>query len=153
MTSYCQGAERSKVPSIFQCEQAERNDYQQDCLLVNMPSKKERGIAAKSDGSNECLPGWLEEKLYQTELLNISTDLERYGCKLTVWKIKVNAKVVFGDMSGSTANEESPTSPRVTLLRAAWSIGSLNFGATEKVSSQSRNLGRVGIYCREVLYP
>ena len=40
-------------------------------------------------------------------------------------------KVVFGDMLGRTANEESPTSPRVTLFNAAWSTGNRNFGATD----------------------
>ena len=40
-------------------------------------------------------------------------------------------KVALGDMLGRTANEESPTSPRVTLFKAAWSTGNRNFGATE----------------------
>ena len=40
-------------------------------------------------------------------------------------------KVVLGDMLGRTANDESPTSPRVTLFMAAWSTGNRNFGATE----------------------
>ena len=39
-------------------------------------------------------------------------------------------KVALGDILGRTANEESPTSPRVTLVNAAWSTGNRNFGAT-----------------------
>lgn len=35
-------------------------------------------------------------------------------------------------MFGRTANEESPTSPRVTLFNAASSTGNRNFGATEQ---------------------
>ena len=50
---------------------------------------------------------------------------------LTNWTNNVRMKVVLGDILGRTANEESPTSPRVTLFKAAWSTGSRNFGATE----------------------
>ena len=39
-------------------------------------------------------------------------------------------KVVLGDILGRTANEESPTSPRVTLFKAAWSTGNRKIGAT-----------------------
>ena len=52
-------------------------------------------------------------------------------CELTNWTNKVRTKVALGDILGRTANEESPTSPRVTLFKAAWSTGNRNFGATE----------------------
>lgn len=50
---------------------------------------------------------------------------------LTSWANKVRIKVALGDILGRTAKEESPTSPRVTLVNAAWSTGNRNFGATE----------------------
>ena len=47
----------------------------------------------------------------------------------------VRINVVFGEIFGSTANEESPTSPRVTLLKAFLSIGRPRCGATEDIST------------------
>ena len=46
----------------------------------------------------------------------------------------MRAKVTLGFTFGSTANEESPTSPLVTLFRALWSTGSPILGATKMVS-------------------
>jgi len=39
-----------------------------------------------------------------------------------IWNDKVSAKQVLAVISGRTANEVSPTRPRVTLLMADWSI-------------------------------
>jgi hypothetical protein len=48
----------------------------------------------------------------------------------TSWKMKVSAKVCSLETCGSTANAESPTKPRVALLKASRSTGRPRRGAT-----------------------
>lgn len=48
----------------------------------------------------------------------------------TNWNRNVKINVCSFVTSGRTANEVSPTRPRVTLFRASWLIGSLRDGAT-----------------------
>jgi hypothetical protein len=43
----------------------------------------------------------------------------------TICAVKVRMKVILGVIFGRTAKEVSPTRPRVTLLTASVSIGSL----------------------------
>ena len=50
--------------------------------------------------------------------------------KLTSWKRNVSKNVCSLVTSGRTAKEVSPTSPRVTLLRASWFTGRPKRGAT-----------------------
>ena len=60
----------------------------------------------------------------------------------TAWKKSVRAKVNLGSTFGSTAKEESPTSPLVTLFRAFGSTGSPILGAT-KIVSREKEYGDV----------
>ena len=66
---------RSKGPevtSISQGQQAERDDDEEDSLLVDMPAEEERGVATQSDSSNEGFPSRAEKELRETYLPDIS---------------------------------------------------------------------------------
>ena len=72
-------------------------------------------------------------------LSSTAIDLQQMvvGCDLgtlTIWKISVRRKVALGDTFGRTANIESPTRPRVTLLTAFRSTERPSIGATTVVS-------------------
>lgn len=58
----------------------------------------------------------------------------------TSWKINVSKNVCWLLISGRTAKEVSPTSPRVTLLRASWFTESPRRGATRNKVSKGVNL-------------
>ncbi len=49
-----------------------------------------------------------------------------------IWKRSVRAKVVRAVTSGRTAKDVSPTSPRVTLVRASSLTGRLRRGAAKR---------------------
>lgn len=46
MTRDCKWSERSKVSSVLERYQAEGDDDQQNCLLMDMPTEKERRVSA-----------------------------------------------------------------------------------------------------------
>jgi len=66
-----------------------------------------------------------------TEPMNVShVGSKKSFMRGIIWKRRVRAKVVRAVTSGSTANEVSPTRPRVTLVRASSLTGRLRRGAT-----------------------
>lgn len=54
------GTESAKVSSVFESNQAEWDDDQEDSLLVDVPTKQERGISAESDSAHKSIPGGIE---------------------------------------------------------------------------------------------
>ncbi len=121
MSCDCQRSKGAKVSPILECQQAEWNDHKEDSFLMNMPAEQKRRVAAKRDGADECFPCWLDKQFDQSELSNVNSTEKSISTagQLTNWKSIVNMKVVLGDTFGRTANDESPTRPRVTLLIAA----------------------------------
>lgn len=61
----------------------------------------------------------------------------------TICVPRVRRKHINGSMSGSTAKDVSPTSPRVTLFTASWSKCSPRRGATGSVSLIQRGSGKL----------
>jgi len=119
-------SEGPQVSPVFEREQAEREDDEQDGLFVDVPAEEERGVAAQRQRGDEILPRRLQEELEQSRLsLKVSLfrgDLIYWGIAnppLTTCAASVKMKVVRGLISGKTANEVSPTKPRVTLLMAS----------------------------------
>lgn len=65
MPCYCEWAKRGEVPSIFESNQAERDDDQKDGFLMNMPAKKERGISTQGDSADKGIPIRTTPELHQ----------------------------------------------------------------------------------------
>lgn len=63
VTAYGQGSESTQVPTVFERQQAERNDNEEYGLLMDVPTEEERSVGAEGDGRDESVPGWLEEEL------------------------------------------------------------------------------------------
>jgi len=59
------------VAPIFERQKAEWDDDEQDGLLMHVPAKEKRSITTKRHGTDESLPGRLEEELYKTDLKNV----------------------------------------------------------------------------------
>lgn len=68
MTGDCKRPERSEIPAIFERDQAERDDHQQDRLLVDMPAEQKGRISAKCQSSHESIPSWSEEEFDECRL-------------------------------------------------------------------------------------
>lgn len=124
MTRNGERAKRSQVPTVLQGKQAERYDDKQYGLLMDMPAEEKRGVSAERNSGNEVVPCGVEEELQQSRLLKISGIQQRMCKLLTIMAASVKTKVIRGGIFGNTANAESPTSPRVTLLTASASTGS-----------------------------
>ena len=58
----------SQESSVFKCNKAEGYDHEENCFLMDMPTKKKRGISAKRDCSNKGIPSWLDKKFKEAEL-------------------------------------------------------------------------------------
>lgn len=58
-----QWAKGTKVPSVFEREEAEGDDDEQDGFLVHVPAEEEGGVGAEGEGGDEACPGGLEEEL------------------------------------------------------------------------------------------
>ncbi len=65
MARYCQRSERTEMPSIFQRDEAERDDDEKNGLFMYMPAKEERGIAAECHSAYKIVPCGLDEQLDQ----------------------------------------------------------------------------------------
>lgn len=74
MARHSQRPESSEVPTVPERYQAERDDHYEDRLLVDVPSKEERRIAAKGYGPDEVLPSGLYEQTQQERLAKISSE-------------------------------------------------------------------------------
>lgn len=68
MTRHCKRSESSEMSTIFECDQAERDNYQQNCFLVNMPAEQEGCISAECQGAYKGVPGWSEEEFDKCRL-------------------------------------------------------------------------------------
>ena len=100
---------------------------------MDVPAEEEGGVAAEREGGDEVVPGWHEEELEESGL-----ELLVQGCWLcvvaarTICAASVRINVMRGVICGRTANDVSPTRPRVTLLIASRSTGSFRYGAAVK---------------------
>ena len=56
------------MATVVKCDQAERNDDQQNRFLVDVPAEEERGVSAESGSCNEIGPGRSEEELDERRL-------------------------------------------------------------------------------------
>jgi len=116
----------SQVASILECEQTERDDDKQDRLFMDVPAKQEGSIATQCDCSHKVVPARLQKDLDQGWLRQLARDMvEKLLKQRTICATRVRTNVTRDEISGRTANDVSPTRPRVTLFTAAWSIGSL----------------------------
>jgi len=68
MTGDCKRPERSEISAIFERDQAERDDYQQDRLLVDMPAEQKGCVSAECQSTHESIPSWSEEKFDKCRL-------------------------------------------------------------------------------------
>lgn len=68
MTCHRKRTEGAEIPTVLESDQAEWNDNEEDCLFVDVPSKKERGVSAKSNGAHEGCPLGAEPEFYQRKL-------------------------------------------------------------------------------------
>lgn len=62
MTCYSERTEGTQVAAIFQGNEAERDDDEQDRLLVYVPAEKERCVATQGKSCDEIGPGRTKEK-------------------------------------------------------------------------------------------
>jgi hypothetical protein len=106
-----------------------------------MPSKEKRCIATERYGTKEGLPGRKKEESDERDLNSVKRG-QTSDDQLTSWKMTVSTKVRRGVIAGSTANEVSPTNPRVTLLTADWSTARPNLGATGQISRGNAAMSR-----------
>ena len=129
--------EGAVVSPIFERDQAERDDDEEDGLLVHVPAEEEGGVAAESHGADEGLPVGAEPEFDQGKLHGVSILLQTKKKKKgvhTSWKIRVRMKVCSLVTSGRIAKDVSPTKPRVTLDKASSLTGRPNRGATVYIS-------------------
>jgi hypothetical protein len=68
MTGDCKRSERSEISTVFERDQTERDNYQQDRLLVDMPAEQKGRISAECQSSYESVPSWSEEELDKCRL-------------------------------------------------------------------------------------
>lgn len=68
MTRNRKWSESSEMSTVFECNQAERNDNQQNCLLVDMPAEQEGCISAECQSSYKSVPSWSEKELDKRRL-------------------------------------------------------------------------------------
>lgn len=73
MTSDSQGSESAKISTILERDQAEWNDHEQDCLLVDMPAEQERCVATQRYSTNEGLPSWFVQEAEEDGLDDVSS--------------------------------------------------------------------------------
>lgn len=107
------------------------------------PNRKEaypQSVMAPTNTSQS--PG-LRHNLINGSYMSMSTSIGE-SCRVlksrTSWNRKVSAKVCSLVTSGRTANEVSPTRPRVTLVRASSLIERPRRGATIRISYATRML-------------
>lgn len=62
MTGYRKRTEGTKVSTIAKSNETERDDDEEDCLFMNMPSKEKGGIATERYRTDEILPSGLDEE-------------------------------------------------------------------------------------------
>lgn len=56
MTGNGQWSESAEVSTILQSDEAEGDDDQKNCLLMDVPAEKEGGVSTKCHCSYKCLP-------------------------------------------------------------------------------------------------
>lgn len=128
--SYGKGPEGAEVAAVFECDQAEGDDDGEDGFFMDVPAKEEGGIAAESHAADEGVPCRAYEEFDERDLdKRLVGGLNEGAGGLTIWKMRASIKVACLGTLGSTANDVSPTKPRVKLVAADWSIGSLRYGA------------------------
>ena len=71
MTCHGQWAEGAEVATVVKCDQAERNDDQQNRFLVDVPAEEERGVSAESGSCHEVGPCRAQEKLNECRLKSV----------------------------------------------------------------------------------
>lgn len=62
------GPEGTEVPSVLECNQAERDDYKEDGLLVDMPPEEERSVPTQGQRTYKGIPVRTEPEFDQGEL-------------------------------------------------------------------------------------
>lgn len=79
MACHSQWSKCSEVTTVPERNQAERDDHDQDRLLMDVPAEKERRISTEGHSTDEVLPGGLEEQADQERLREISQSQQIQG--------------------------------------------------------------------------
>lgn len=79
MARNSQRPEGAQVAAVAQRNQREWDYNEQNRLLVDMPPKEERGIAAERDGTDEVWPCGVEEELDEWDGLGNQRQDERHS--------------------------------------------------------------------------
>jgi hypothetical protein len=132
-------SQRYKCREVASVTEADKREWQQDqqySLFMNVPAKEERRVCRQCESRKKVVENlaWSKEKVEEWWLMWVSTSIHS-GERLTSWDASVRMNVCLGLMSGKTAKLVSPTSPRVTLLRASALTGSFKYGATVGVNT------------------
>lgn len=77
MSGHGERAESAQVPTVFQGDQAERNDDEEDGFFVYVPAEKEGGIGAEGGCGDEMVPGRAQEELDESGLIPLAEGLQR----------------------------------------------------------------------------
>lgn len=77
MTRNCQRPEGAQITTIFQRDEAERDDDKQNGFFVYVPAEEEGGITAECQGCDKVCPGWAEEQFDQGGLKKLVYVLRR----------------------------------------------------------------------------
>ena len=136
MSRNSERAKGAEIPAVFRGQQTEGYDDKKDCFLVYMPAEQERCISTEGYSTNKGFPRGFQKEFDQAQLFKVNTiggENMGYG-SLTIWKHRVNMKVVQGVTLGRTAKAVSPTRPLVPLLTAVESTARPIRGATVLVS-------------------
>jgi hypothetical protein len=72
MAGHGQRSEGTEISSVFESNQAERDDDEEYGLLMDVPAEQERRIAAEGDRTDERVPCRLEQQADQKWLYQIS---------------------------------------------------------------------------------
>ncbi len=79
MARHRQRPERAQVPPVLERDQAERDDDQQHRLLVHVPAKQKRRVAAQRHRPDEGVPRRLQEQLQQRDGLEQQREREAHA--------------------------------------------------------------------------
>lgn len=74
-----QRSESTQISAVGEGNEAEWDDDQENRFFVHMPAEEKRRITTKGDGTDECIPSWLEEEFDETNLQRVIFCCARIG--------------------------------------------------------------------------